>query len=64
MSDKEDIVKEIKAAEERLGGKIDGMRQHKDVNLDAVAGDTKAIRRTVEWLRTQWEKFSRPGGHH
>jgi hypothetical protein len=56
---KGEILKAIEGAEARLGGKIDGMRQHKDVNLDAIAADTKAIRRAVEWLKTKWEKFTR-----
>lgn len=57
--DKAEILKAIEAAEDRLGDRIDGLRQHKDVNLDEVANDAKVIRRTVEWLKSKWEKFSR-----
>lgn len=48
-----------KEAEIHLAELIQNNRSMEVINIDKVVNDVSEIRRVVNWLKSQWSKFSR-----
>jgi ubiquinone biosynthesis protein UbiJ len=55
----DDVMHAVRQSERRLSELIENRRSHEIVAVDGMVDDVKHIRRTVDWLKKQWEKFAR-----
>jgi hypothetical protein len=55
----DDVLHAVRQSERRISELIENKRSHEVVAVDGVVDDVKNIRRTVDWLKKQWEKFAR-----
>lgn len=58
-SAKDEVIHAISSARSYQAELIQNNRSMEVINIDKVVNDVSEIRRAVNWLKTQWTKFSR-----
>jgi hypothetical protein len=60
-AEKDTVIREITQAKIDILNAIEAKRAQEAIGMDSMVRRTENIDRTVNWLKRQWEKFSRPG---